>query len=75
VKLTILAVIRLERWKNILPKQAICIPVKGYRPFVDNNPECRSLAGLVAYTRLQKMHSLKIEDVSYQTREFICLTA
>ena len=33
------------------------------------------IAGLVAYTRLPKKPSLKIEDVSYQPRKFICLTA
>jgi CRISPR/Cas system CSM-associated protein Csm2 small subunit len=33
------------------------------------------IAGLVAYTRLPKKPSLKIKDVSYQPKEFICLTA
>jgi len=33
------------------------------------------IAGLVAYTKLPKKPSLKIEDVSYQPRKFICLTA
>ncbi len=33
------------------------------------------IAGLIAYTRLPKKPSLKIENVSYQPREFLCITA
>lgn len=32
-------------------------------------------AGLVAYTRLPKRPSLKIENIHYQPREFLCLTS
>jgi hypothetical protein len=33
------------------------------------------IAGLIAYTRLPKKPSLKIENVKYQPREFLCITA
>ena len=33
------------------------------------------IAGLIAYTRLPKKPSLKLDDIEYQTKEFIYLTA
>jgi len=33
------------------------------------------IAGLIAYTRLPKKPSLKLDNIKYQPREFICLTA